>query len=257
MSKTISTLIAGNWKMYKNRAQAKSLADGLRAELDGALPENREVLVIPPFTALDTVHACLQGAAGFSLGAQNFYPAAEGAFTGEVAPFMLTDLGCTHALAGHSERRHVLKESDGLIAQKTAFGLAAELHMILCIGETLDQRKHGKVENVLKGQLRLGLAKADKTAVSAKSLSIAYEPVWAIGTGEVAEAADILAAHEFIRTTLEEMFPDCGEELRILYGGSVKPDNAAVILGLDNVNGVLVGGASLQVDSFSAIAKAV
>ncbi|HDQ40674.1 MAG TPA: triose-phosphate isomerase [Desulfonatronum sp.] len=253
----MKTLIAGNWKMYKTLAQAEKLADRLADRLADKLPADREVLLLPPFTALGAVAFSLKDANRFLLGAQNFYPAQEGAFTGEIAPFMLQDLGCTHALAGHSERRHVLGETDGLISRKVAFGLQAGLHMILCIGETLDQRKQGKVEHVLKGQLLLGLTEAKDAAVAPETLSIAYEPVWAIGTGEVAKPSDILSAHAVIRKTLEEMFLDCGGKIRILYGGSVKPDNAAAILCLDNVNGVLVGGASLQDDSFAAIAAAV
>jgi triosephosphate isomerase len=257
MNAPAKKLIAGNWKMYKNRAQARELTDGLLAKLGTSLPVGREVLLLPPFTALETVAALLAGKDCFALGAQNFYPAVQGAFTGEISPVMLQDLGCTHALAGHSERRHVFKESDAFIAQKVALGIQSGLHILLCIGETLAQRKHGSVENVLKEQLRLGLKEVDKRYICAKNLTIAYEPVWAIGTGEVAESTDILAAHALIRATLAEMLPDCGKELRILYGGSVKPDNAATILCLDNVDGVLVGGASLQVDSFAAIATAV
>jgi triosephosphate isomerase len=243
--------------MYKTGAQAVELASGLVAGLQDALPEDREVLLLPPFTALKDVAETIQGRDRMFLGGQNFYPSGEGAFTGEVAPLMLMDAGCTHALAGHSERRHVLKESDRFIAQKTAFGLQAGLHMILCIGETLDQRSHGSVENVLKGQLRLGLAEVDKDAVTPSQLTFAYEPVWAIGTGKVAQTEDIVAAHDFVRKVLVDFFPHCGTMLRILYGGSVKADNAGAILGLDNVNGVLVGGASLQVESFTAIATAV
>ncbi len=256
MSTTPKMLIAGNWKMYKTEAQAVELASGLAAGLRDALPDDREVLLLPPFTALKAVAETIHGQPRLFLGGQNFYPSTEGAFTGEVGPFMLADAGCTHALAGHSERRHVLKESDRFIAQKTAFGLQAGLHMILCIGETLDQRTHGSVENVLKGQLRLGLAEVDKDSVTPDRLTIAYEPVWAIGTGKVAQTEDIVMAHDLVRKTLEDFFPHCGGKIRILYGGSVKPDNAGAILSLDNVNGVLVGGASLQVDSFTAISVA-
>ncbi|WP_045222749.1 triose-phosphate isomerase [Desulfonatronum thioautotrophicum] len=256
MSTTPKTLIAGNWKMYKTEAEAVELASGLAASLHGNLSADREVLLLPPFTALKAVAETILGRDKMLLGGQNFYPSSEGAFTGEIAPFMLADAGCTHALAGHSERRHVLKESDRFIAQKTAFGLQFGLHMILCIGETLDQRTHGSVENVLKGQLRLGLAEVNKDEVTPEHLSIAYEPVWAIGTGKVAQNEDIIAAHDFIRKTLVDFFPHCGSNLRILYGGSVKADNAGTILRLDNVNGVLVGGASLQVESFAAIATA-
>jgi triosephosphate isomerase (TIM) len=256
MSGTEPTLIAGNWKMYMTARQGGDLAAELVSELDGKLPTHRQVLLLPPFTALHTVAESIQNKAGFFLGSQNLYPSEEGAFTGEIAPFMLRDAGCTHALAGHSERRHILKEPDDFIAKKVGFGLAAGLHMILCIGETLEQRKHGSVENVLKGQLRLGLAKVDKDAVSPATLTIAYEPVWAIGTGEVAKPEDILAAHAVVRSTLEIAFPQCGADIRILYGGSVKAESASSILALDNVNGVLVGGASLRADSFAAIATA-
>lgn len=253
----MKTLIAGNWKMYKTRAEAGELAGELAGKFATALPDGREVLLLPPFTALETVALRIRKGGRIALGAQNFYPAKEGAFTGEISPAMLKDIGCTHALAGHSERRHVLKEADALIASKVAFGLLSGLHMILCIGETLDQRRYGNVESVLQGQLRLGLAGTDKKAVSPAALSIAYEPVWAIGTGEVAGPEDILSAHAFIRGVLGEMYPECGAGVRILYGGSVKADNAAAILNLDNVNGVLVGGACLQVESFAAIATAV
>ncbi|GAB6058218.1 triose-phosphate isomerase [Desulfonatronum parangueonense] len=256
MSSQPRTLIAGNWKMYKTEEQAVELAAGLVAGLEDALPPERELLLLPPFTALKAVSETLHGRERMYLGAQNFYPSEQGAYTGEIAPSMLTDAGCTHALAGHSERRHVIKESDRFIAQKVAFGLQSGLHMILCIGETLDQRTHGSMENVLKGQLRLGLAQVDKETVTPEQLTVAYEPVWAIGTGETAEPEDILSAHAIVRKTLEEYFPHSGNAIRILYGGSVKADNAAAILGLDNVNGVLVGGASLQVESFTAIATA-
>jgi triosephosphate isomerase (TIM) len=251
------TLIAGNWKMYKTEAQAVELAAGLAAGLRGSVPENREILLLPPFTALRAVAETIREQKHFFLGGQNFYPSAEGAFTGEIAPSMLVDAGCTHALAGHSERRHILKESDGFIAQKMASGLQSGLHMILCIGETLDQRRQGGVEQVLQEQLHLGLAALSKKSIAADRLTIAYEPVWAIGTGEVAETRDILSAHALVRQTLMTIFPHEGSDIRILYGGSVKPDNAASIIGLDNVDGVLVGGASLQVDSFTRIAAAV
>ncbi len=256
MSNEPKMLIAGNWKMYKTEAQAIELASGLVAGLRDSLPAEREILLLPPFTALKAVAETLEGQKRMLVGGQNFYPSEEGAFTGEIAPFMLAEAGCTHALAGHSERRHVLKESDKFIAKKVQFGLQSGLHIILCIGETLDQRTHGSMENVVKGQLRLGLAEVNKESITPAQLTIAYEPVWAIGTGETAEPEDILAAHAIVRKTLEDFFPDCGNAIRILYGGSVKADNASMILALDNVNGVLVGGASLRVESFTAIATA-
>ncbi len=247
-------LMAANWKMYKTRDQARETASDLAHGLEGSLPADREVLVIPPFTALCEVAAAFGGRSGFALGGQDFYPAAEGAFTGEISPAMLLDAGCAYALAGHSERRHVLGEDDDFVGRKTAFGLEAGLRMILCVGEKLEERKAGQVEAVLARQLEKGLAGVPRDVVP-ESLSIAYEPVWAIGTGEVAGPDDIVAAHEMVRRSLMGVFP-LGREMRILYGGSVKPDNCAGIIALDNVDGVLVGGASLMADSFSRIVTA-
>jgi triosephosphate isomerase len=248
------TLIAANWKMHMNRSQARDTAEDLAGRLEGKLPRDREVLILPPFTSLETVSRVLSGKDGFSLGAQDFYPAEEGAYTGEVSPVMLLDIGCSFALAGHSERRHVLGESDDLVGEKLAFGLEKGLHMILCVGETLEERNSGKVREILSRQLSSAL-KPERVQNSLHSgLSVAYEPVWAIGTGEVARPEDIREAHATVREDLVKLLPQSGEETGILYGGSVKPDNISRILGIDNVNGVLVGGASLKADSFSAIA---
>ncbi len=246
-------LMAANWKMYKTVAEGVRTAEEL-AGLLGEAPADREVLVCPPFTMLDAVCPILMQA-GCRVGAQNFYPSKQGAFTGEIAPEQLKDLGCTHALAGHSERRHVLGEMDELIGRKVAFGLEAGLHMILCVGETIVERRLGQIEDVLTRQLESGLAGVLSTA-KAGNLSVAYEPVWAIGTGEVAGPDEILAAHAFVRAKLESLMPMEGKRIRILYGGSVKPDNAAAIIRLDNVDGVLVGGASLKASSFSQIVLA-
>jgi triosephosphate isomerase len=245
-------LMAANWKMYKTVGEGVDTAQDLTALLEGKLPADREVLICPPFTMLDAVAPILNGAAGCSAGAQNFYPAGQGAFTGEIAPEQLLDLGCAYALAGHSERRHVMGESDEFVGRKVAFGLEAGLKMILCVGETIEERRGGKVEDVLARQLEQGLAGVLDQA-TADNLAVAYEPVWAIGTGEVAGPAEILAAHAFVRARLEALLPAEGGAVRILYGGSVKPDNAGTIISLDNVDGVLVGGASLKADSFSRI----
>jgi triosephosphate isomerase len=247
-------LMAANWKMYKTRGEAASTARELVAACGRSLPADREVLVIPPFTALEAAGAALAGTPGFSLGAQDLYPAKEGAFTGEISPAMLLDAGCAFALAGHSERRHVLGESDELVGKKTAFGLENGLKMILCIGETIEERRAGKVEEVCARHLKTGLAGVPKD-VDPERIVVAYEPVWAIGTGEVAGPADILAAHAFVRKTLVQIL-DRGAEVRIQYGGSVKPENCSEIISLDNVEGVLVGGASLRADSFSRIVLA-
>ncbi|NCD26589.1 MAG: triose-phosphate isomerase [Deltaproteobacteria bacterium] len=248
-------LMAANWKMYKTVADGEATARSLAGLLAGKLPGDREVLICPPAIMLDHVGRALAGQAGLHLGAQNFYPSAQGAFTGEIAPEQLVDLGCGHALVGHSERRHVLGEDDDLIGRKVAFGLSAGLKIILCVGETITERRAGQVEAVLTRQLERGLADALALATS-DNLAVAYEPVWAIGTGEVAGPAEILAAHAFVRTKLLELMPEQGARVRILYGGSVKPDNAGAIVRLDNVDGVLVGGASLKADSFSQIVLA-
>lgn len=247
-------LMAANWKMYKTVEEGAATAAEL-CKLLGGLPADREVLVCPPFTMLGEVGRALKTTPGCLLGAQNFYPARQGAFTGEIAPEQLLALGCTYALAGHSERRHVLGETDEFVGRKVAAGLSAGLTMILCVGETIEERREGRVSEVLARQLRTGLETA-RCAASADRLCVAYEPVWAIGTGEVAGPEEIVEAHAVVRETLMSLLPETGTEVRILYGGSVKPENAAGILRLDNVNGVLVGGASLKADSFSRIVLA-
>ncbi|MBG0776530.1 MAG: triose-phosphate isomerase [Desulfovibrionaceae bacterium] len=247
-------LMSANWKMYKTLGQATDTARELAAAL-GELPADREVLVFPPFTAIAGVAGAFAGRAGFSVGGQDLYPAAEGAFTGEIAPAMLLDLGCTWALTGHSERRHVLGEANEFVGAKTAFALDAGLNVCLCIGETIEERRAGRLEEVLTGHLAAGLADVAKD-IGPERLAVAYEPVWAIGTGEVAGPADILAAHAYVRAELEKLLPSHGAEIRILYGGSVKPENTGEIISLDNVGGVLVGGASLQASSFSRIVTA-
>jgi len=248
-------LMAANWKMYKCRGEATATAADLVSRLSGALPADREVLVIPPFTSLGSVAGALAGHAGFVLGAQNFYPSAQGAFTGEIAPEMLRDVGCRYALAGHSERRHILGEDDAMVGRKVAFGLSSGLSMILCVGERVEERKAGQVEAVLKRQLAAGLTDVPAT-VTPEELAIAYEPVWAIGTGLTAGPEEIVQAHAIVRAFLRERFGAVGASIRILYGGSVKPGNAGQILGIDNVDGVLVGGASLDAESFTAIVTA-
>ena len=249
-------LMAANWKMYKLAGEAGETAAALRARLDGKLPADREVLVIPPFTALGAAGQALAGAAGFALGAQNFYPSKQGAFTGEIAPDMLLDAGCAYALAGHSERRHILGEDDAMVGRKVGFGLAAGLAMILCVGEKIEERQAGQVEAVLARQLTAGLAEVPAD-VSPDKLAVAYEPVWAIGTGLTAGPAEVADAHKVVRAHLVARFgPQTGAAVRILYGGSVKPGNAGELLGIDNVDGVLVGGASLEAESFAAIVTA-
>ena len=248
-------LMAANWKMYKLRGEAGKTAADLVAALAGKLPADREVLVIPPFTALGTTGEALAGQTGFALGAQNFYPSGQGAFTGEIAPEMLLDAGCSYALAGHSERRHILGEDYAMVGRKVGFGLKSGLSMILCVGEKVEERKAGELEAVLRRQIEAGLAEVGAD-VAPEKLSVAYEPVWAIGTGLTAGPEEVAEAHALVRAMLVERLGAVGGKIRILYGGSVKPGNTGQLLGIDNVDGVLVGGASLEAGSFAAIVTA-
>ncbi|MBU1611707.1 MAG: triose-phosphate isomerase, partial [Proteobacteria bacterium] len=233
-------LMAANWKMFKIREESRDTATGLADLISGKVPSDREVLLIPPLPSIRSVYTSLgEGARGIEVGAQNFYPAEEGAYTGEVSPRQLKDLGVTYVLTGHSERRHVLGESDELVGQKTAYGLQEGLSVILCIGEKIEERKAGQVEAVLSRQMEAGL-KGVPADIAPERIVLAYEPVWAIGTGEVAGPAEITEAHTYTRKKLQEILPGIANEIRILYGGSVKPDNCADIIALDNVNGVLV-----------------
>lgn len=248
-------LMAANWKMFKTWDEAKSTAQELVDLAASKLPDDREVLVFPPFTALKGVADILTSVEGFSAGGQDYYIQEEGAFTGEIAPKMLLDVGASYGLTGHSERRHVLGEDDTYIGNKTSYGLAKGLKVILCIGEKIEERKGGKVEEVLEKQLRIGLKDVPMN-IEPENLSIAYEPVWAIGTGEVAGPAEIVEAHNFTRKILISIFGEKANKMRVLYGGSVKPANCGEIIALDNVDGVLVGGASLNGESFSQIVLA-
>lgn len=242
-------LMAANWKMYKTAAEARTTLKELAA-LVPALPSNREAAIFAPAPFL---YACKEALPkGFFLGAQNFYPEKEGAFTGEVSLPMLTECGCSMVLTGHSERRSIFGETDSLVGEKTAYAINNGFNAVLCVGETLEEREANKLEAVLERQLEKGLANVQNT----KALCVAYEPVWAIGTGKVAGEAEIVEAHGVVRSFLNKKYNDAGASIRILYGGSVKPDNAKKIVSLDNVNGVLVGGASLQADSFSKIVTA-
>jgi len=244
--------IAGNWKMFTSAATAHELA---AAVVQKAGREQRvTIAVCPPFPYLLPVAAVLRGSP-VGLGAQNVYPEKEGAFTGEVSPTMLVDVGCTYVIVGHSERRHKLGETDRFISSKVKAALAAGLTVILCIGETLEEREANRTEAILDTQLTGGLA--GLTAKDLGRVVIAYEPVWAIGTGRNATPDQAQAAHAFVRRRVGQL---CGEAaaqtLVIQYGGSVKPDNAASLLNQPDVDGALVGGASLNADQFLAIVRA-
>ncbi len=245
--------VVGNWKMHTNSAEARRLA---KAVVDGMGSEERvSVTLCPPFPYLAPVGEILKGS-GVALGAQNLYPEKEGAFTGEVSPTMLLDLGCKYVILGHSERRHKLGESDAFINQKVKVALAASLDVILCVGESLEQRKTNQTEALLDRQLTLGLA--DVSADTLTRLSIAYEPVWAIGNLEHhATPQQAQDAHAVIRHRFAQMFGEkSAQTVPIHYGGSVKPDNAVALFCRDGVDGALIGGASLHPDQFLAIVRA-
>jgi triosephosphate isomerase (TIM) len=213
-----------------------------------------EVAVCPPSVYLMAVADALAGSP-IELGSQNLYPAADGAYTGEVNAAMLTDVGCRFVILGHSERRQWLGESDALVAKKLQAALAGNLVPIVCVGETLDQHKAGDTESVVQSQIRGSLAGLDE--IRAAGIVIAYEPVWAIGTGLTATPDQAESVHALIRKLLGELFTaEIAEQIRIQYGGSVKPDNAADLLGQPNIDGALVGGASLKADDFLAIVTA-
>lgn len=250
------TIIAANWKMFKTRADAASCAVDLARGLEGGLPAGREVLIFPPYTALTVVAEAVAKTPGLAVGGQNVYPESEGAFTGEVSPAMLRDAGASWVLAGHSERRSLFCEDPAFVARKTVFALEQGLNVMLCVGETLTQREAGHLEAVLEAQLApvcAALPPALTGEALARRLAVAYEPVWAIGTGKVAGPPEVQEAHAVTRALLHRALGDAAVQLPILYGGSVKPANAATLLGLDNVDGLLVGGASLEAQSFLQI----
>ena len=244
--------VAGNWKMFTTASSATALA---RAVAQGVGSEDRiTVAVCPPFPYLDRVRDALRGS-NAALGAQNLYPEREGAFTGEVSPGMLADVGCKYVILGHSERRHKLGETDEFINRKVLAALQAGLQVILCVGETLAEREAGKMEEVATTQLAGGLAQIGREMMS--RLSIAYEPVWAIGTGRNATPEQAQLAHAFIRRQIaDQVGSEVARALVIQYGGSVKADNAASLLSQPDVDGALVGGASLKADEFLAIVRA-
>ena len=243
-------LIAGNWKMNTDRASAVALAKGIVNGVDKY--KAVDLLVCPPSVYLSPVADALKGSS-VALGAQNMYHEANGAFTGELSAAMLKDVGCTYVILGHSERRHILKETDADVNKKTLAALAAGLIPIVCVGELLAEREAGKTGSVIKTQFDGSLA-----GVSAEQIEktvIAYEPVWAIGTGKVATPEQAAEVHADLRRLLVERYNDrSAAKVRILYGGSVKASNAGELLAQPNVDGALVGGASLKADEFLGIA---
>ncbi len=245
-------LVAGNWKLFKTLAEARALVTELKA---GIGPDTEaEVVVAPVFTALSTVAAELAGSP-IGLSAQDVYPEASGAFTGEVSAPLLADVGCTYCIVGHSERRQLFGETDASVHAKVRALLATGIRPILCIGETLAEREAGTTFDVVLGQLDRGLGDLDAAAL--EPLVVAYEPVWAIGTGKNASPADAQEVHARIRARVAATKGAAlAERLRILYGGSVKPENAADLLAQPDIDGALVGGASLKAETFLPIVRA-
>ncbi len=249
-----STVIAGNWKMNLDGGAGARLASGLLSGLDRE-PAECEVILFPPFTAIPAVVEALKGS-DIGVGGQNLYFEEKGAYTGEISAPMLNSAGCRYCLVGHSERRHIFGEDSPLLAKKLRAALKHELTPVLCVGELLEQREEGKAEEVVGRQLKGVLDGLDDRELS--EVILAYEPVWAIGTGETATPGDAAAMHEFIRDWISGSSGDsAAEEMVIMYGGSVKADNAEQLLSEEDIDGALVGGASLEAGSFLDIIRAV
>jgi triosephosphate isomerase len=247
-------LVAGNWKMYKTLADGLALAQAVR---DGVEQEKlgAEVVLVPPFVLLHGLSGVLRGGR-VGLGAQNMHWEKEGAFTGEISPPMLKDAGCTHVVLGHSERRHIFGETDDGVGRKARAALDHGLVPIVCVGEQLAERESSRTFEVVERQLERGLRALTPDEVAARVV-VAYEPVWAIGTGKTASPEQAQEVHEFLRRRIAASHGDTvAPHVRILYGGSVKPDNAAALIAQPDVDGSLVGGACLKADSFLAIIRA-
>ncbi|MEW6521419.1 MAG: triose-phosphate isomerase [Thermodesulfobacteriota bacterium] len=241
-------LLAGNWKMHTTITEAEALAGAVARS---AIPADRDVMLAPPFTALAAVGRVLAGSPVL-LGAQNVCWEEKGAFTGEISPPMLKDVGCSMAIIGHSERRHLFGETDAMINKRVAGALRFGLIPVLCIGETLEEREAAQTFAVLERQLRKGLPGI--TLADGDQLVVAYEPVWAIGTGKTATVEQAQEAHYFVRNLLVDMYEkNIATQMRILYGGSVNPGNVDALMSQPDVDGALVGGAALKVDSFCSI----
>jgi triosephosphate isomerase (TIM) len=245
--------IAGNWKMYKDLNESAELLNGLKSKLT-SLPAGVKAIVCPPFTTLALAQSILQGSP-IAWGAQNMYPEEEGAFTAEISPKMLKAAGCTYVILGHSERRQYFNETNEFINKKAKKAIASGLIPIICVGETLAQREGNITAQVVSEQVT-GCLK-DIPAAEVEKLIIAYEPVWAIGTGKVATPQQAQDVHHTIRTLIAQLYSAAtAEKVVIQYGGSVKPENAKELLHQPDIDGALVGGACLKADSFAAIVQA-
>ena len=243
--------LAGNWKMYKTIPDAVKFAKEFKETVKGV--KDRDILLCVPFTILAPLAKELEGTNVF-VGAQNMYFEKEGAFTGEISPIQLIDAGAKYVILGHSERRHVFGEKDELINKKVHSALADKLLPILCVGELLEERENGKTESVVRTQTVEGFKGLSEE--EALKVTIAYEPVWAIGTGKTATPEDADSVHLYIRKVLTDIYnKEFASKMRIQYGGSVKPENIDSLMAKENIDGALVGGASLKPDSFTRIVK--
>jgi len=242
-------IMAANWKLHKTVAEAQQFVEVLKAGTEAL--EGVEVVVAAPFTALYAMSKSLQGTS-IHLAAQNVFWETHGAYTGEISAPMLVDVGCSHVIIGHSERRQYFGETDDTVQRKLQAALAAGLQSVVCIGETLEQRQAGETLRIIETQIRSGLAGCD--ADQASRLVLAYEPIWAIGTGVTATPAEAQDVHRQIRQLLAEMWGEvAAQRIRVQYGGSVRPDNVAALMAEADIDGALVGGASLEADSFIRI----
>ena len=243
-------IVAGNWKMHNTMGESIALAKDIKEGTTNV--KNGEVIIAPPFTSLYSAYETIKGS-HVSLAAQNMHYEDKGAFTGEIAPGMLKDIGCTYVIIGHSERRKYFHELDEDINLKVKKALAAGLKPILCVGETEDERLKGVTQSVIDRQIKKALSNVEKI----DNVVIAYEPVWAIGTGKVATSAQAEEVHCFIRGILKALYGDVSQNIRILYGGSVTKDNIGELIGMENIDGALVGGASLKPDAFLGIIQQI
>ena len=243
-------IVAGNWKMNKTASEGRELVEKLKKEIAGL--EDAEIVVCPPFT---TIGAVVEAAAGspIGVGAQNIHWAASGAFTGEISADMLKSSGVTYVIIGHSERRQYFGETNATVNSRLKAALAAGLTPIVCVGESLAERESGRTEAVLASQVKEGFAGID--AKDAPGIVVAYEPVWAIGTGKTATPEMAQAAHAFIRSELRALFGNAADEMRIQYGGSMKPANARELVAQPDIDGGLIGGAALDASTFASLIR--
>jgi triosephosphate isomerase len=245
-------LVVGNWKMNMLKKEALELAQNITELLSGL--NQTDIVIAPPYTSLDIVYKVIHKT-NIQLAAQNVFWEPSGAFTGEISPYMLIECGCKWVIIGHSERRGILGETDDMVERKIKASIKAGLIPILCVGETLDEREKGYTMKVVKNQIEKTLKGLDID--NPNSIAIAYEPVWAIGTGKNARPEEAQEVHSFIRQMIRKVFPGIADNIRILYGGSVTPENIKDLISPPDIDGALIGGASLRAASFAKIAKLI